>query len=151
MRGTGARYDPAMQHRRIGTVLALGLCHALALAACSRGGLDGSEGATDGAAAADGSEGPDGGPGDGGAGTDLSADASPGSSDPFDAASCGGPALSGAQALPLLGAAPRLKPADATLHPRTRPRTRMTADTCGAWGPPVAPTQSLLPLSPLPH
>jgi hypothetical protein len=47
----------------------------------------------------------------------------------------------------MLGAAPRLKLADATLYRRTRPCTGMTADTCGAWGAPVAHTQSLLTYS----
>lgn len=85
--------------------------------------------------------------GDGAAPRDLGADLAPGSSDPFDPTSCDAPALTSAQALARLGAAPRLKLADATLYRRTRSCTGMMEASCGAWGAPVAHTQALLTYS----
>lgn len=66
---------------------------------------------------------------------------------PFDPASCSTPALTAAQALSLLGAAPRLVLADATLYRRTRSCTGMTPATCGAWSTPVVHDQLLLTYS----
>ncbi len=110
----------------------------------------------DGGSDASGDAGGDGGS-DGATGLDASGDASSDASrdaadaatndDPFDPASCAGPALDSAQALALLGAAPRVKLADATLMRRTRTCTGAAASTCGAWGAPVAHQQSLLTYS----
>lgn len=74
-------------------------------------------------------------------------DAGPVSNDPFDPASCSGTALTAADALAKLGAAPRMLLASATLMRRTRTCTGATADTCGAYGAPVPHTQSLLTYS----
>lgn len=67
--------------------------------------------------------------------------------DPFDPASCGGPALSTTQALSLLGANSRMILGDATLYRRTRSCTGMTPATCSAWSTPVIHDQSLLTYS----
>lgn len=80
-------------------------------------------------------------------GKDLAADLSSPTGDPFDPASCSAPALTAAQALSLLGAAPRLKLADATLYRRTRACTGMTPATCGAFSTPVVHDQLLLTYS----
>ena len=80
----------------------------------------------------------------------LMADAAPDatvSTDPFDPGSCNAPALTAAEALAMLGAAPRSKLGDATLMRRTRSCTGATPDTCGAWGTPVPHTQALLTYS----
>lgn len=132
---------------------ALGLTLSLSMAACSRGGAVDSPGQPDAgpAGGADaGSEdaaGADLSPGDAAPVVDLAFDARPVNDDPFDPASCDGPALPAAQALMRLGAAPRLKLADATLYRRTRSCTGMTPDTCGAWGAPVMHQQALLTYS----
>lgn len=83
----------------------------------------------------------------GGGGKDLQPDLTPPSSDPFDPASCSGPAWSASAALAKLGTAARLKLADATLYRRTRTCTGMTPATCGAWSAPVPHTQALLTYS----
>ena len=144
-------------------VLACALVAWAGLAACSRGGSDGKDddplppGRSDGgglngqrdAAAdprSDGSVLLDGGA-DGARPADLSPDASAPGSDPFDPASCSAPALTGAQALSLLGTSARLKLADATLYRRSRSCTGMTPATCGAWSAPVPHQQSLLTYS----
>jgi hypothetical protein len=75
--------------------------------------------------------------------TDLSTLAS----DPFDPASCMGPAMTPTEALARIAMAPRLKLADATLMRRTRRCTGATPDTCGAWGTPVIHEQLLLTYS----
>ena len=67
--------------------------------------------------------------------------------DPFDPASCAGPALTDVAALAKLGGAPRLKLADATLMRRTRACSGATPATCGPWGAPVVHTQALLTYS----
>ena len=67
--------------------------------------------------------------------------------DPFDPASCSAPALTSMQALTLLGAAPRLKLADATLYSRSRSCTGGTPATCGPFSTPVVHTQALLTYS----
>jgi hypothetical protein len=86
------------------------------------------------------------------AGADASADAADAADaavndDPFDPASCAGPALTDAAALAKLGGAPRLKLADATLMRRTRACSGATPATCGPWGAPVVHTQALLTYS----
>jgi len=75
------------------------------------------------------------------------ADAAVPVTDPFDPASCSAPALTSMQALALLGAAPRLKLADATLYSRSRSCTGGTPATCGPFGTPVVHTQALLTYS----
>ncbi|MFO0576630.1 MAG: hypothetical protein U1A78_21700 [Polyangia bacterium] len=143
-------------------VLACALVAFADLAACSRGGSDGKDdplppGHSDGGvngpwdAAADPRGDGGGGPLDAGADgarpADLSPDASAPGTDPFDPASCSAPALTGAQALSLLGTSARLKLADATLYRRSRSCTGMTPATCGAWSAPVPHQQSLLTYS----
>jgi len=127
---------------------ALALCAGLLTACLSRGGLDDDPPGVDGAGPGPGDDGgvsADAAPaGDAGGG---GLDASTPSSDPFDPASCEGPALSGTRALGILGAAPRLKLADATLYRRARSCSGMTEDTCGAWGPPAVHQQALLTYS----
>lgn len=75
------------------------------------------------------------------------ADAAAPVTDPFDPASCSSPALTSMQALTLLGAAPRLKLADATLFSRSRSCTGGTPATCGPFSTPVVHTQALLTYS----
>lgn len=75
------------------------------------------------------------------------ADAAAPVTDPFDPASCSSPALTAMQALTLLGAAPRLKLADATLYSRSRTCTGGTPATCGPFSTPVVHTQALLTYS----
>ena len=75
------------------------------------------------------------------------ADAAAPVTDPFDPASCSSPALTSMQALTLLGAAPRLKLADATLYSRSRSCTGGTPATCGPFSTPVVHTQALLTYS----
>lgn len=146
--------------RRRQLACALAVC--AGLAACSRGGSDGQDdpvppGRVDGGglsgpwdAAADplrdAGERLDAGT-DAARPADLSPDASVPVSDPFDPASCSAPALTGAQALSLLGTSARLKLADATLYRRSRSCTGMTPATCGAWSAPVPHQQSLLTYS----
>lgn len=86
---------------------------------------------------------------DGGMGSwDLLPDLmAPPTSDPFDPASCPGPAWSAASALTTLGTAARAKLADATLMRRTRTCTGTTPATCGAWSTPIPHTQALLTYS----
>lgn len=137
--------------------IALSLCAlALSASACSRGGADGNDGKRDGAALSDGALEDAAMPGgsDGPARdlatdrADLGPDLSGSSSDdPFDPASCAGPALTSTQALAKLGAASRSKLADATLFRRSRSCTGMTPATCGAWGTPVVHMQALLTYS----
>jgi hypothetical protein len=79
--------------------------------------------------------------------TNPPTDLSPLSSDPFDPASCLGPAMTPTEALARIAMAPRLKLADATLMRRTRRCTGTTPDTCGAWGTPVIHEQLLLTYS----
>jgi hypothetical protein len=67
--------------------------------------------------------------------------------DPFDPGSCDGLPITAAEALVKLGAAPRIKLADATLYRRERSCTGADVTTCGAWGAPVPHTQSLLTYS----
>lgn len=74
-------------------------------------------------------------------------DLSPANNDPFDPASCLGPAMTATEALARIAMAPRLKLADATLMRRTRRCTGSTPDTCGAWGAPVIHEQLLLTYS----
>jgi hypothetical protein len=148
---------PLLAHPLVGLSCALAL--SLSAAACSRGGAGGSEGSQDAAAASDAGSSDaatadaarsDAGGGDGSADPrDLAVapDLSEPSTDPFDPGSCAGPALTSAQALAKLGAAARLKLADATLYRRTRSCTGMTPATCGAWGAPVAHQQALLTYS----
>jgi hypothetical protein len=137
--------------------IALSLCAlALSASACSRGGADGNEGQRDGSARSDAaieiedaampkSDGPFVDPRDlRGDPADLGPDLSGSSADPFDPASCADPALTSTQALAKLGAASRLKLADATLYRRSRTCTGMT---CGAWGTPVVHQQPLLTYS----
>ena len=75
------------------------------------------------------------------------ADAAAPVNDPFDPASCSSPALTSMQALMLLGAAPRLKLADATLYSRSRSCTGGPPATCGPFSTPVVHTQALLTYS----
>lgn len=98
-------------------------------------------------ATADAATGADAAVSDGAVLADLRSDAASVSNDPFDPASCGGPAITSAQATALLGMAPRLKLADATLYRRTRTCTGQTVDTCGPFGAPVPHTQALLTYS----
>jgi len=67
--------------------------------------------------------------------------------DPFDPRSCDAPAMTAGQATIVLGAAPRIKLADATLLRRERRCTGPGPETCGAWGAPVPHTQALLTYS----
>lgn len=141
--------------------LALSLCAlALAASACSRGGGDVNEGRRDGSALSDAGSADAAvedaampGASDGplrdlrAEPADLGPDLSGSNNDPFDPLSCADPALGGAQALAKLGAAARLKLADATLYRRSRSCTGMTPATCGAWGTPVVHQQALLTYS----
>jgi hypothetical protein len=67
--------------------------------------------------------------------------------DPFNPRSCDAPAMTAGQATIALGAAPRIKLADATLLRRERRCTGPGPETCGAWGAPVPHTQALLTYS----
>lgn len=69
------------------------------------------------------------------------------STDPFDPASCLGPAMTPTEALARIAMAPRLKLGDATLMRRTRTCSGSTPDTCGAWSAPVIHEQLLLTYS----
>ncbi len=79
--------------------------------------------------------------------SDLASDLSAASSDPFDPASCMGPAMSPTEALARIAMAPHIKLADATLMRRTRRCTGTTPDTCGPYGAPVVHEQLLLTYS----
>lgn len=139
--------------------IGLALCAlALSASACSRGGGDGNDGNRDGSARSDAAAEiedaaiPGGGDGPipdlrGNPPADLDPDLRGSSEDPFDPLSCADPALTSTQALAKLGAASRLKLADATLYRRTRSCTGMTPATCGAWGTPVVHQQQLLTYS----
>lgn len=144
------RHDAGLKLRLL--LGALGLAAGLGTVGCiERRGGDDTQGALDGSPSPDPEDaapgGADAATADSGGARDLSPDFSPASNDPFDPASCTDTALSGAQALTLLGGAARLKLADATLLRRTRTCTGMTADTCAAWGTPVTHTQALLTYS----
>lgn len=104
-----------------------------------------SDGSGDGGSGRDGGGVRDGGGTDGSTAPDLSMTTP--TTDPFEPASCDGPALSASAATAMLGASARLKLADATLYKRTRTCTGTTPATCGAWTAPVPHTQALLTYS----
>lgn len=78
---------------------------------------------------------------------DAGVDAGPPSNDPFDPASCAGPAWPVADALAFLNAAPFRQLGSATVMSRTRVCPGGNVDQCGAWAEPEIHVQSLLTYS----